>query len=202
MEEKTEKNYIKSIAVFCGSSEGNKKAIVKHAYKMGETLAKQNIDLVFGGSKLGLMGQVADGALDNDGLVFGVIPDFLKRKEVVHRNLTELITTKDMQQRKLKMHELSDGFVMLPGGFGTLEEFFEILTWSQLGLHQKPIGLLNCEGYFNDLISMMNTMVTRGFLKNENLDLIVISDDVEDLLEKMHYFKPKARPKWITKEQT
>ncbi|TQD39337.1 LOG family protein [Haloflavibacter putidus] len=202
MEEKAEKNYIKSIAVFCGSSEGNKKAIINHAFKLGETLAKQNIDLVFGGSKLGLMGQVADGALENDGLVFGVIPEFLKRKEVVHRNLTELITTQDMQQRKLKMHEMSDGFIMMPGGFGTLEEFFEILTWSQLGLHQKPIGLLNCEGYFNDLISMMNTMVTRGFLKTENLELVVISDDVDDLLEKMHYFKPKPRPKWITKEQT
>ncbi|WP_121665583.1 LOG family protein [Mesonia aquimarina] len=202
MSASSSEKYIKSIAVFCASSEGNDEFIYQQSYKLGKSLAKKNIDLVYGGSKLGLMGQVAKGALENDGIVFGVIPDFLKRKEIVHNGLTELITTKDMHERKLKMHEISDGFIMLPGGFGTFEEFFEILTWAQLGLHQKPIGLLNCEGYYNDLLSMMNTMMTKGLLNPENMELLVVSDEIEDLIKKMHEFEPLEKPKWMTEEQT
>tara|TARA_B100001146_G_scaffold222612_1_gene235359 strand:+ start:235 stop:852 length:618 start_codon:yes stop_codon:yes gene_type:complete len=201
--EKPAVNFIKSIAVFCGSSDSNDEFIYSQAYELGRSLANKNIDLVYGGSKLGLMGQVAKGALENEGLAFGVIPEFLKTKEIVHRELTELITTQDMHERKLKMHEMSDGFIMLPGGFGTFEEFFEILTWAQLGLHQKPIGVLNTEGYYNDLLMMFNNMVTKGLLKKENLELVLVSDSVEILLDKMHAYESKVETKWLTnKEQT
>ncbi|MGO2359251.1 TIGR00730 family Rossman fold protein [Mesonia sp.] len=194
------KNDINSIAVFCGSGDSNDEYIYNQAYEMGRALGNKNIDVVFGGSKLGLMGQVANGALDNDGLVYGVIPEFLKTKEIVHRDLTELITTQDMHERKLKMHEMSDGFIMLPGGFGTLEEFFEIVTWGQLGLHKKPIGILNTEGYYNDLLMMFNNMVTKGLLKKENLDLIVVSDAVEVLLDKMEKYESTHEAKWMNEE--
>ena len=156
-------NTLTSIAVFCGSSEGNDSIIISQAIKLGETLAKQNIALIYGASKIGVMGKVAQGVLEHKGKAIGVIPEFLKKKEVVHFGLHKLITTKNMHQRKLKMHELSDGFIALPGGFGTLEELFEIITWSQLGLHQKPIGLLNTNDFYNDLIELLEKMVVKGF---------------------------------------
>ncbi|MGA9590524.1 MAG: TIGR00730 family Rossman fold protein [Salegentibacter sp.] len=190
-----------SIAVFCGSSDGNDAKIIEAAYSLGETLAKEKIDLVYGGSKLGLMGRVAEGVLENDGKATGVIPDFLKTKEVVHANLTELVTTEDMHERKLKMNELSDGFIALPGGFGTFEELFEIVTWAQLGLHKKPIGLLNINGFYDDLIEMLKTMVRKGLLKKENFDILLIAEDAEELLEKMRNFKPMPVPKWMNKNQ-
>lgn len=193
---------MRSIAVFCASSEGNDSLIIEKAYTLGATLAKKDIRLVYGGSKLGLMGHVAQGVLDNDGEVTGVIPDFLKTKEVVHENLPELITTEDMHERKLKMHELSEGFIALPGGFGTFEELFEIITWAQLGLHQKPIGLLNVNGFYDDLIAMLKNMVRKGLLKKDNFELLLIGEEIEELLEKMHNFKPMPVPKWMRKEQT
>lgn len=193
---------MKSIAVFCASSNGNDEVIYKEAYRLGEVLAQKNIKLIFGGSKLGLMGQVAKGVLDQGGKVTGVIPDFLKTKEVAHDALEELIITKDMHERKLKMHDLSDGFIALPGGFGTFEEFFEILTWGQLGLHQKPIGLLNINGFYDDLLAMMHKMVEKGLLKKENMTLVLVADKIEDLLVKMHNFKPAPVPKWMNKDQT
>ena len=196
------KNQLKSIAVFCASSEGNDEKIYTESYRLGKVLAQKNIQLIFGGSKLGLMGQVAAGALQNGGEVIGVIPDFLKTKEVVHTGLTELITTKDMHERKLKMHELSDGFIALPGGFGTFEELFEIVTWGQLGLHQNPIGLLNINGFYDDLIAMLKTMVRKGLLRKENFDLLLIAENIEELLEKMHNFKPMPVSKWMNKDQT
>lgn len=121
---------------------------------------------------------------------------------MVHTDLTELITTKDMHERKLKMHELSDGFIALPGGFGTFEELFEIVTWGQLGLHQNPIGLLNINGFYDDLIAMLKTMVRKGLLRKENFDLLLIGEDIEELLEKMYNFKPMPVPKWMNKDQT
>ncbi|HET8809811.1 MAG TPA: TIGR00730 family Rossman fold protein, partial [Flavobacteriaceae bacterium] len=143
-----------SIAVFCGSSVGNDPKISEDAYELGKIMAQRKITLIYGGSKLGLMGQVAKGVLENGGKAIGVIPGFLKTKEVAHEGLTELIVTKNMHDRKLKMQELSDGMIALPGGFGTMEEFFEILTWAQLGLHQKPIGLLNSASFYDDLLRM------------------------------------------------
>lgn len=196
------KNNIFSLAVFCASSDGLDNKIYEDAYEVGAFLAKKEIELIYGGSKLGLMGQVAKGVLFNNGKVTGVIPDFLKTKEVVHTGLTSLITTKDMHERKLKMHDLSDGFVALPGGFGTLEELFEILTWGQLGLHKKPIGILNINGYYDDLIELLHKMVRKGLLKEENMNLVLVSETMEMLFEKMLYFKPMPVPKWMNKNQT
>ena len=190
-----------SVAVFCGSSEGNDTTIISQAIKLGEALAQQEITLVYGAAKIGIMGKVAQGVLKLNGKAIGVIPEFLKKKEVVHLGLHKLITTKNMHQRKLKMHDLSDGFIALPGGFGTLEELFEIITWSQLGLHQKPIGLLNTNGFYNDLIELLEKMVVKGFLKMDNLELLIVDDNIESLLDKMKAFKPKQVPKWLNIER-
>lgn len=191
---------MKSIAVFCGASLGNDEQIVSTAYTLGETLAKQNITLVYGAAKIGIMGQVAKGATDANGTTIGVIPEFLKTKEIVHNELSELIVTTNMHDRKVLMYEKSDGFMIIPGGFGTMDEFFEIATWGQLGLHTKPIGILNINGYYDALIAQCDTMVARGFLKQEHRDAIVIDITIEGLLEKMNNFKPLPAPKWLKKE--
>jgi len=193
---------MKSITVFCGSSLGTDKAFEKEAILLGETLAKQNIGLVYGGAKVGVMGAVADGVLQAKGKVIGIIPQFLRTKEVAHENLTELIMVKTMHERKTKMYELSDGIIALPGGYGTMEELFEMLTWAQLGLHQKPIGLLNTNGFYNDLIRLIENMVDKGFLKQINLEMLIVSDTVNDLLIKMKNYKAPTVQKWITNETT
>lgn len=192
----------KSIAVFCASSDGLDSVVYKEAYAVGEFLAKGGIEVVYGGSRLGLMGQVAKGVLEHNGKITGVIPDFLKTKEVVHTGLTKLITTEDMHERKMTMHDLSDAFIALPGGFGTLEELFEILTWGQLGLHRKPIGILNSNGYYDDLIELMNKMVKKGLLREENMNLVQVSLRIEELLDKMEAYEPMPVPKWMNKNQT
>ena len=195
-------NDLKAIAVFCGSSEGNDIKIISEAKALGKTLAKENITLVYGAAKIGIMGKIAQSSLDHHGKVIGVIPEFLKLKEVVHLGLTELITTENMHERKLKMHELSDGFISLPGGFGTFEELFEIITWAQLGLHQKPIGLLNINGFYDHLISMLDTMVSKGLLKMNNLELLIVENDIDRLLDKMRNYKPQPFPKWLKVDRT
>ncbi|SEK46622.1 hypothetical protein SAMN04488008_101533 [Maribacter orientalis] len=192
---------MKSIVVFCGSSEGANAVYASNGYQLGATFAMRNIQLVYGGAKIGIMGKVAEGTLNNGGKVIGVIPEFLKLKEVFHEGLTKLIVTQNMQERKLKMHDLSDGIIMLPGGFGTLEEFFEMLTWSQLGLHQYPIGILNTNGFYDPLLTMMKQMVFEGFVKNDHLNTILVDTNIEDLLEKMEQYNPLPTPKWIKKEQ-
>lgn len=190
-----------SIVVFCGSSTGNDVQYCEDAYQLGTIFVEKGIQLVYGGAKIGIMGMVAAGVLDNGGRVIGVIPEFLKKKEVFHEGLTELIVTQNMHDRKLKMHELSDGILMLPGGFGTLEEFFEMLTWAQLGLHQYPIGILNTNGFYDPLLEMMNQMVKMEFVKNENLASILVDADIASLLDKMEHYRPLPVPKWIHKEQ-
>ncbi len=192
---------MRSIVVFCGSSEGNDPQILKSAEILGQTLAKRNIALVYGAAKIGVMGRIASAVLNEGGKVIGVIPDFLMLREVYHDGLTELIITKNMHERKLKMHELSDGVIALPGGFGTLEEFFEMITWAQLGLHQNPIGILNTNGFYNNLLKMLLRMVEKGFLKKEHYDMILVDDDVDGLLKKMAGYKPLPLPKWIKKDQ-
>lgn len=192
---------MKSISVFCGSSEGNDDFIISKAYQLGVEFAQKNITLVYGAAKIGIMGQVAKGVLDNDGFVIGVIPDFLKLKEVYHTNLSELIITDNMHDRKVIMYEKSDGFMILPGGFGTMDEFFEITTWGQLGLHSKPIGILNLNGFYNDLLELADTMVKKGFLKQSNLDAVVVDDTIDGLLHKMNTYKPLPTPKWLKKDQ-
>jgi len=192
---------MKSISVFCGSSEGNDPEIIEHAYNLGKTLAEQKITLIYGAARIGIMGKVAQAVIEHQGKTIGVIPKFLQTKEVAHTGLSELIVTDNMHQRKIKMYERSDGFIIMPGGFGTMDEFFEITTWGQLGLHQKPIGILNSNGYYDALILQCKTMVNRGFLKQENLDAVVIDDTINGLLEQMKNYKPLPAPKWLNKER-
>ncbi len=190
-----------SISVFCGSSEGNDNHIISQAYQLGVEFAKKDITLVYGAAKIGIMGQVAKGTMDNNGKTIGVIPEFLKLKEVYHPNLTELLVTENMHDRKIIMYEKSDGFMILPGGFGTMDEFFEITTWGQLGLHTKPIGILNLNGFYNDLLELADTMVKKGFLKQVNLDAVVVDDTIDGLLDKMNNYVALPTPKWLNKEQ-
>lgn len=192
---------MKSISVFCGSSEGNDPEIISEAYKLGQTFAKQDIALVYGAAKIGIMGKVADGVLESNGSVIGIIPHFLKTKEIVHTELTELIVTDNMHDRKVIMYDKSDGFIIIPGGFGTMDEFFEITTWGQLGLHTKPIGILNINGYYDPLVAQCKIMVERGFLKQENLDAVVVDNTIDGLLEKMTNYIPLPAPKWLNKER-
>lgn len=191
---------IKRITVFCGSSLGNENVYALQANQLGKTLAKQNIELVYGGAKIGLMGAVADGALSEGGKVIGVLPKFLRSKEIAHEGLTELILVDSMHERKTKMNELCDGVVALPGGFGTLEEFFEMLTWGQLGLHQKPVAVLNINGFYDSLISLVQTMVDKGLLKEVNQKMFLVSDNINDLLNKIRSYVPPVVGKWINEE--
>lgn len=193
---------MKRITVFCGSSSGLEKIYTTKALALGETMAKQNIGLVYGGAKIGLMGAVADGVLRNGGEVIGVLPHFLRKKEIAHETLTELIVVNTMHERKTKMSELCDGFIALPGGFGTLEELFEILTWAQLGLHQKPIAILNVDGFYDALLTSIQTMVDKGFLKAVNQKMLLVSDDIADLITKMKNYVPPSVPKWLRSETT
>ncbi|WP_282135046.1 TIGR00730 family Rossman fold protein [Seonamhaeicola maritimus] len=191
-----------SITIFCGSSFGSSDNFRIQAIELGKQLAKQKIKLVYGGAKVGLMGAVADGALNENGVVIGVLPEFLMKKEVAHEGLTELILVDTMLERKTKMNDLCDGVIALPGGFGTLDELFEMLTWGQLGLHKKPIGILNVDGFYDHLINLLDNMVDKELLKKANRDLLLVSDNIEDLLTKMkHYEAPKVT-KWISKEHT
>jgi TIGR00730 family protein len=192
---------MKSITIFCGSSFGSDEIFRQQATLLGQTLAKENIQLVYGGADVGLMGAVADGALNAGGKVIGVLPYFLQSKEIAHKNLTELILVDSMHERKTKMNELCDGVIVLPGGYGTLEEFFEMITWAQLGLHQKPIAVLNIDGFYDDLIKLLQTMVDKRFLKQINRDMLLISDNIDELLEMMKNYKAPSVGKWISKDE-
>ena len=193
---------LSSIAVFCGSSLGNDPVYGQAAEELAKFLCDKGIQLVFGGGKIGVMGALAKAALESNGKIVGVIPKFLTHKEVVHTGLTELILTENMHERKAKITELSDAYIILPGGYGTLEEFFEVLTWAQLGLHAKPIAILNVDKYFDPLIAQVQTMVDQGFLKSENQNMILISESIEDLYQQMiNYVAPEV-PKWLKLDQT
>jgi hypothetical protein len=176
---------MQAITVFCGSTSGSKPIYAAQATSLGETLAQRGITLIYGGAQVGLMGAVADGALSQGGKVIGVIPGFLGRKEIAHTGLTELIVVTSMHERKQRMNELCSGVIALPGGFGTLEELFEMLTWGQLGLHQKPIGILNVEGYYDDLIRLLEGMVNNGLLRESNYAMVLVDETIERLLRKM-----------------
>ena len=190
-----------SICVFCGSKEGNDQKIIDAATELGHSLAEHDISLIYGAAKIGIMGLVAKAVLSKQGNVIGIIPEFLKLKEVVHLGLSELITTDSMHDRKMQMQIKSDGFITLPGGMGTFEELFEILTWLQLGLHSKPIGLLNINHYYDDLILMMEKIVKKGFLAIDNLQLLIVDDKIDSLLEKMKNFKDPKKPQWLNKKK-
>ncbi|MDH6353801.1 uncharacterized protein (TIGR00730 family) [Dysgonomonas sp. PH5-45] len=176
---------IKRIAVFCGSSSGDMPVYEEKAYELGRFLARNGIGLVYGGGKVGLMGAVANGALSVGGEVIGVIPEFMIPKELAHEGVTELIVTRDMHQRKAKMHELCDGVITLPGGFGTFEELFEVLTWGQLALHSKPIGFLNVDGYYNTLLKFLDETIEKRFVKPESRCSYVVSESQKELLSLM-----------------
>ncbi len=193
---------LKRISVFCGSSLGNEDAYRLQATMLGQTLAKQNIELVYGGAKIGLMGAVADGTLSQGGKVIGVLPKFLRSKEIAHEGLTQLVLVDSMHERKTKMNELCDGVIALPGGFGTLEELFEMLTWGQLGLHGKPIAILNISGFYDFLTALLQTMVEKGLLKEVNQKMLIVSDDINDLLHKMRNYVAPVVGKWIDEERT
>lgn len=192
---------MKRITVFCGSSFGNEAIYKEQATLLGQTLAKHNIELVYGGANVGLMGAVADGVLNEGGKVIGVLPDFLRSKEIAHTGLTELILVESMHERKTKMNDLCDGVIALPGGFGTLDELFEMITWAQLGLHKKPIAILNINGFYDSLIELLQTMTDKGLLKEANQKMLLVSDDIEDLLDKMKNYTPPTVGKWIDKKQ-
>lgn len=191
---------MKRITVFCGSSAGTDEVYGEQAYELGRTIANRHIGLVYGGTNVGLMNSVAEGALSMGGEVIGVLPVFIKQKGIAHKNLTELILVETMHERKTRMNELSDGVIALPGGFGTLEEFFEVLTWGQLGLHRKPAAVLNINGYFDNLTDLVQTMTDRGFLKEANRKMLLVSNNIDELLDQMENYVPPATGKWISKE--
>ncbi|HYX15389.1 MAG TPA: TIGR00730 family Rossman fold protein [Nostoc sp.] len=191
---------MKSICVFCGSSMGVRPVYKEAAQTLGKTLASQKFRLVYGGGNVGLMGVVADAALLAGGEVIGVIPEFLAAKEIAHNELTVLHVVGSMHERKTKMADLGDAFIALPGGYGTLEEFCEILTWAQLGLHQKPCGLLNVERYFDPLLRLFDHAVKEEFLKSALRSLVLEASDAQSLLDLFATYQPPIVDKWIGRE--
>jgi uncharacterized protein (TIGR00730 family) len=192
---------VKRICVFCGSSNGTRPVYVTAAQQLGVALAEAGIGLVYGGGKVGLMGAVAEAAMGAGGHVIGVIPQVLVDKEVGHHGLTELRIVSSMHERKATMEELADGFIAMPGGFGTLEEFCEILTWAQLGFHRKACGILNTEGYYNSLLTFFDYTVTEGFVRPVNCEAIVVDSDPSALVQTMLTYEVPVVEKWIKREE-
>jgi uncharacterized protein (TIGR00730 family) len=188
---------MKSIAIFCGANFNGDPALKEAAEQLTEIMCAKNMALVFGGGKVGIMGLLADNMILRGGKTVGVIPQFLLDKEVGHTGLTELHIVETMHQRKQMMSDLCDGIIMLPGGFGTLEEFFEVLTWLQLGLHNKPIGILNINGFYDFLLKQMDVMVQQQFLKPANRKLVITSGDPIELITLMENFTAKPDEVWF-----
>jgi hypothetical protein len=186
--------------VFCGSSFGARAAYKKAAQSMGTTIAQRGLGLVYGGGNVGLMGVVADAVLNNGGQVIGVMPEMLAAKELFHQGLTQLHIVSSMHERKALMASLSDAFIAMPGGYGTFEEFCEILTWTQLGLHQKPSGLLNIEGYYNPLIQLFDRATTEGFVRPDHRSLVLEATEPEVLLDLLTDYCPTTIEKWIRQD--
>jgi uncharacterized protein (TIGR00730 family) len=188
---------IRSLCVFCGSSRGARPEYAKAAHAFGELLAARKIRLVYGGGHVGLMGIVADATLAAGGDVVGVITDGLQRREVGHRGLPDLRVVASMHERKALMASLAEAFVALPGGAGTLDEFFEAWTWTQLGIHRKPLGILNVEGYFDPLIAFIDAAVESRFMREEHRDMIAVADRPEVLLEALERLELPTLDKWV-----
>lgn len=193
---------IQRLCVFCGSGIGSDPAFVAAAREVGVVLASQQIALVYGGGGAGLMGAIADATLAAGGAAIGVIPHALATAEIAHSGLTEMHVVDTMHERKSKMADLADGFLALPGGLGTLEEIFEILTWAQLEIHDKPCGFLNAAGYYDRLIEFLDQAVTRGLLKPEYRGMILVATDPAEMLAKMRAYQPPPRMRWITRAET
>ena len=193
---------MKRICVFAGSSPGGRPEYTDAARDLGQALIARHLGLVYGGGDVGLMGVIADTVLELGGDVVGVIPRPLVDREVAHHRLTELRVVASMHDRKAQMEELSDGFVVLPGGFGTLEEFLEILTWAQLGIHSKPCGLLNVAGYYDTLLKFLDQTVDAEFVKPENRNLVLVDGSASDLLDQFEKYDPPKVRKWVDSDQT
>jgi uncharacterized protein (TIGR00730 family) len=187
---------MKRIAVYCGSRMGNRVEYRRAAEELGHLMVSRSIGLVYGGGRVGLMGAIAKTVLDDGGEAIGVIPRFLEKEEIVHRHLTELHVVDTMHQRKMKMAELAEGFIALPGGFGTLEEWFEMLTWAQIGHHQKPVALLNVSGYFDPLLEMIQRGYEERFISPEFHEMVIHDSDPVRLLDMMESFRPIKLGKW------
>lgn len=192
---------MKRICVYCGSSEGAYPIYKQTAHQFGKTLVKQNLALVYGGATVGTMGAIADAVMAEGGEVYGVIPKGLFGREVPHHDITQLDIVDSMHARKARMAELADAFVALPGGIGTFEELFETLSWSQLGIHQKPMGLLNVNGFYDKLLSFLDDAVQNGFVKAKHRELLVVDTDPESLIEKIKGFQPPLVSKWMGEEE-
>lgn len=188
---------MKYISVFCGSSSGVEKMYTEQATLLGKTIARRGYGVVYGGAHVGLMGAVANGTLSEKGEVIGVIPRFLQQKELEHKSLSSIYLVDTMHERKAMMNDLCDGVIALPGGYGTLDELFEMLTWGQLSLHKKPIALFNIDGYYDSLIAMSEKMMEKGFLKEEYRDLLIVAADIDELLNKMENYTPIKNEKWF-----
>jgi uncharacterized protein (TIGR00730 family) len=193
---------LQRLCVFTGSSAGIRPEYRAAARDLGQLLAERGIGLVYGGARVGLMGAVADAALEAGGAVIGVIPQGLVAKEIAHTGLTELRVVASMHERKAMMTDLADGFVALPGGWGTLEEFFEVLTWAQLGLHGKPCGLLNVGTYFDGLLAFADHATAEGFVRREHREMMVVADTPIVLLDRMARHQPPVVEKWIDRAAT
>ncbi len=190
---------MKHLCIFCGSSKGNDPVYENTALELAEIIVNQGLTMVYGGGSIGIMGVLADQILSLNGKVIGVIPKFLYDLEVGHDNVTELIIVESMHERKQKMAEISDGFLALPGGFGTLEEMGEILTWIQLKLIRKPIGLLNINGFYDQFLDMLDNMVAAGFLKKNNRDILLSSSDPGEIINIIKNAPVFEDTKWIEK---
>ena len=193
---------MRRICVFCGSSVGNDAAYADAAQAMGALIARRGLGLVYGGGNVGLMGVIADAAIAHGGEVIGVIPRALADREIAHTGITELRVVDSMHARKAMMAELSDGFVAMPGGVGTFEEFFEVVTWTQLGLHRKPSGLLNVRGFYTPLAAFIDQAVSDGFIKPVHRAAIAVDDDAERLLDTLATINVPDVPKWIRRDET
>jgi uncharacterized protein (TIGR00730 family) len=193
---------MKRICVYCGSSLGNRAEYAEAAMTLGGLLARRGIGLVYGGGNVGLMGIVADGALAAGGEVIGVIPHSLASREIAHHGVTDLRVVDSMHTRKAMMAELSDAFIAMPGGVGTFEELFEAITWTQLGVHRKPCGLLNVAGFYSPLAAFIDQAVSEGFIKPVHRQGIVVDDNPERLLDTLSTVELPDVPKWITKDET
>ena len=191
---------MKRICVFCGSSQGSRPEYRVAAEELGAELVRRNIGLVYGGGNVGLMGMLAEAVLSAGGEAVGVIPEHLMGREVGHKGLTKLHVVRSMHERKALMADLSDAFIALPGGFGTLEEFCEVVTWAQLGLHAKPCGVLNVLGYYSPLLAMFDHAVEERFLKTENRGLVLARDSVPELLQALEEWRPTHVEKWLDRE--
>jgi uncharacterized protein (TIGR00730 family) len=187
---------MKKIAVFCGSSSGFDPCYMEVARTLGKTLAEEKIELIYGGSRVGCMGAIADAIIENGGKAIGVIPKKLMRVEIAHENLTELHVVETMHERKAMMAELADGFIAMPGGSGTLEEWFEVLTWAQIGYHQKPCSLLNVKQYYTPLLGLFDHMIEQGFVREEYRQLIIMEENPVNLVHKLKNYQPTYVHKW------